>query len=186
LFLTIPNLFTMIRVLMTPFILYELAHRRFISGGWLFGAAAFTDLLDGAIARRFGGGSRIGLYLDPIADKILLSSIYIGLAAGKAVPLWVVIVIFARDLWILALSGVALRFTSYRKVEPSVWGKASTFLQVMTAVAVMGGNGYHDAVLLRICDFLLWGVTAFAFISAADYTLRGVRWLSASASPGRR
>jgi len=186
LFLTIPNLFTMIRVLMTPFILYELAHRHFISGGWLFGAAAFSDLLDGAVARRFGSQTRVGLYLDPIADKILLSSIYIGLAAGKAVPLWVVVVIFARDLWILVLSGIALRFTSYRKVEPSVWGKATTFLQVMTAVAVMGGNGYHDAVLLKICDFLLWGVTAFAFISAADYTLRGVRWVAASAATDRR
>ncbi len=84
LLLTIPNLFTMIRVLMTPFILYELAHGRFISGGWLFGVAAFTDLLDGAIARRFGGESRVGLYLDPIADKILLnSSVYIGLAANS-------------------------------------------------------------------------------------------------------
>ena len=176
----------MIRVLMTPFILFELAHRRFISGGWLFGAAAFTDLLDGAIARRFGSQTQIGLYLDPIADKILLSSIYIGLALGGAVPLWVMVVIFGRDLWILLLSGLALRFTSYRKVEPSVWGKASTFLQIMTAVALMGGHGYHDAVLLRICDFLLWGVTAFAIISAADYTLRGARWLAASASPGRR
>ena len=176
----------MIRVLMTPFILYELAHRRFIAGGWLFGAAAFTDLLDGTIARRFGAETRIGLYLDPIADKILLSSIYIGLAAGNAVPLWAVVVIFARDLWILVLSGLALRFTSYRKVEPSVWGKASTFLQVMTAVALMGGYGYRDPVLLRICGFLLWGVTALAFLSAADYTLRGLRWLSASAAAGRR
>src|SRR5579872_4973332 len=106
---TIPNLFTMIRVLMTPFILLELARRHFLAGGWLFGGAAFTDLLDGAVARRFGATSKIGLYLDPVADKILLSSIYIGLAAGHAVPLWLVFVIFGRDLWIVLLSGIALR-----------------------------------------------------------------------------
>ncbi len=162
---------------MTPFILYALAHGRFLLGGWLFGGAAFTDLLDGAVARRFGGESRIGLYLDPIADKILLSSIYIGLAAGGAVPVWLVVVIFGRDLWILALSAYALRFTRFRDLAPSVWGKASTFLQVMTAVPIMAAEGYHDAVLRRICNVLLAAVAAFAVFTAADYTLRGLKWL---------
>ena len=101
-----------------------------------------------------------------------------GLAAGRAVPVWLVIVIFARDIWIVLLSGVALRFTSFRNLEPSVWGKASTFMQVMTAVAVMAARGYQDAVLDRICDFLIWGVAGFALISACDYSLRGIRWLA--------
>jgi cardiolipin synthase len=174
---TIPNLFTMLRIAMTPFILYALATGQYLLGGWLFGAAAFTDLLDGAVARRFGGESKIGLYLDPIADKILLSSIYIGLAAGGAVPIWVVVVIFGRDLWILALSAYALRFTGFRDLAPSVWGKASTFLQIMTAVAVMAGEGYHDSVLLRICGVLILTVAVFAIFTAADYTGRGLKWL---------
>ena len=162
---------------MTPFILVELAHGRFLVGGWLFGAAATTDLLDGAVARKFGGETKLGLYLDPIADKILLSSIYIGLAAGHAVPVWLVVVIFGRDLWISALSAIALRFTAFRDLNPSVWGKASTFMQVMTAVAVMGGNGYRDLVLIRICDVLMWVVAALAVLSAGVYTNRGIAWL---------
>jgi cardiolipin synthase len=175
--LTIPNLFTMVRILMTPFILFELAHGEFLIGGWLFGAAAFTDLLDGAVARKFGGESKIGLYLDPVADKILLSSVYIGLATGHAIRPWVVLIIFGRDLWILLLAGIALQFTRYRKLEPSVWGKASTFMQVMTAVAIMAAHGYHDPVLERIAEALVWGVAALALISAADYSLRGIFWL---------
>jgi cardiolipin synthase len=175
--LTIPNLFTMVRIVMTPFILFELAHGRYLAGGWLFGAAATTDLLDGAVARRFGGESRIGLYLDPVADKILLTTIYIGLAAAGAVPVWLVAVIFGRDLWILLLSGIALRFTGFRDLEPSIWGKASTFLQVMTAVAVMAANGYHDPVLARIGEGLMLSVLLLALISAAHYSLRGVVWL---------
>jgi cardiolipin synthase len=175
--LTIPNLFTMVRILMTPFILYSLAHGHFLMGGWLFGGAAMTDLLDGAVARRFGGETKLGLYLDPIADKILLSAIYIGLAAGGAVPVWVVVVIFARDLLILALSSYALKFTTFRDLNPSNLGKASTFMQVMTAVAVMAAEGYHDAVLRRICDVLLVVVVAFAAVTAADYSHRGVAWL---------
>ena len=172
---TIPNLFTMLRVAMTPYILIELARGRYMIAGWTFGAAAFTDTLDGFIARRFGSESRVGLYLDPIADKLLLSSIYIGLALGHAIPVWVVAVVFGRDLWILLLSGVALRFTKYRELRPSVWGKASTFVQIMTAVGIMAARAYHNEVFGQIADGLVWVVAALAAISAADYTLRGLR-----------
>src|SRR5450432_2073472 len=118
---TIPNLFTALRIFMTPFILYALARGHFLTGGWLFGGAALTDMLDGTVARRFGGETKFGANLDPVADKFLLSGVYIGLAAGHAVPLWCVGVIFGRDLWILALSAAALQFTGYREFTPSVW-----------------------------------------------------------------
>src|SRR6266853_2819340 len=120
--LTIPNLLTLVRIVMTPFILIELSRGHYLAGGWMFGAAASTDILDGWLARRFGGQSKIGQYLDPIADKTLLTSIYVGLAMGGAVPWWIVLLIFARDLWILLLSGVALRFTEFRNLQPSAWG----------------------------------------------------------------
>jgi cardiolipin synthase len=90
---TIPNLFTLLRVAMTPYILLELARGEYMIAGWVFGAAAFTDTLDGFIARRFHAQSRVGLYLDPIADKLLLSSIYIGLMLGHAIPAWLVAVV---------------------------------------------------------------------------------------------
>jgi cardiolipin synthase len=175
---TIPNLFTVLRVAMTPYILLELARGQYLIAGWTFGAAAFTDTLDGYIARRFDSQSRVGLYLDPIADKLLLSGIYIGLMLGHAIPVWVVAVVFGRDLWILLLSGIALRFTKYRELQPSVWGKASTFIQIMTAVGIMAARAYHNVVFGRIADVLVWGVVALAAISAADYTARGVGfWL---------
>lgn len=184
--LTIPNFVTLVRIIMTPFILIELARGQYMIGGWMFGAAAFTDILDGLLARRFGAGSRIGQYLDPIADKILLSCIYVGLALGGAVPVWIVVLIFARDLWILALSGVALRFTEFRNLQPSVWGKASTFFQIMTAVGVMAARAYDNAWFLRIALVLMWIVAGLAAVSGIDYSLRGVAWLrSRTASPAR-
>src|SRR6201999_1914176 len=91
---TVPNLFTFLRVLMTPYILLELARGEYMIAGWTFGAAAFTDTLDGTIARRFGSESRVGLYLDPLADKLLLSSIYLGLALGHAIPVPIVVIVF--------------------------------------------------------------------------------------------
>ncbi|HEY4086830.1 MAG TPA: CDP-alcohol phosphatidyltransferase family protein [Bryobacteraceae bacterium] len=171
---TVPNLFTILRVLMTPYILVELAHGHYMIAGWTFGAAAVTDTLDGAVARRFGQESRVGQYLDPIADKLLLSSIYIGLMLGGAMPGWVVAVVFGRDFWILALSAIALRFTKFRELRPSVWGKASTFAQIMTAVGIMAARAYQNHIFEEISDVLTWAVVALAGVSAADYTARGI------------
>ncbi len=175
---TLPNLFTLLRVAMTPYILIELARGQYLIAGWTFGVAAFTDTLDGTIARRFGSESRVGQYLDPIADKMLLSSIYIGLTLGHAIAGWVVAVVFARDLWILMLSAVALKFTGFRELKPSVWGKASTFAQIMTVVGITAAHAYQNAAFGRIAGWLVWAVVALAAISASDYTARGVRfWL---------
>lgn len=186
--LTIPNLLTLLRILMTPFILIELARGQYLVGGWTFGMAALTDVLDGGLARRFGGESKIGQYFDPIADKILLSSIYVGLALGGAVAPWIVVLIFARDLWILALSGVALGMTDFRDLQPSLWGKISTFFQIMAAVAVMGARAYDSEWFLEVSRLLLAGVVVLAAISGLDYSLRGVNYLRrrARSAPGER
>lgn len=178
--LTIPNLLTLVRIIMTPFILIALSRGRYMIGGWTFGAAAFTDILDGLLARRFGSQSKIGQYLDPIADKILLTSIYVGLAMGGAVPLWIVLLIIARDLWILLLSGIALRFTAFRHLQPSLWGKASTFFQIMAAVTVMAARAYGNDWFLKISTALLAGVAILAVVSGVDYSLRGVAWFRRS------
>jgi cardiolipin synthase len=182
--LTIPNLLTLARIIMTPFILIELSRGQYMIGGWMFGAAAFTDILDGLLARRFGSQSKIGQYFDPIADKVLLTSIYVGLALGRAVPLWIVLLIFARDLWILLLSGVALRFTAFRNLQPSLWGKASTFFQIMAAVAIMAARAYSNDWFLKISTALIGGVVILAAVSGIDYSLRGVAYLRQGSPPG--
>jgi len=175
--LTIPNLLTLVRIIMTPFILIQLSKGEYLVGGWLFGLAAFTDILDGALARRFGGESKTGQYLDPIADTILLSSMYIGLALGGAIQLWIVVLIFARDLWILALSATALWLTDYRNLQPSPWGKASTFFQIMAVVAVTAARAYDNVWFLKISTVLLAGVVILAVVSGFDYSWRGIAYL---------
>jgi cardiolipin synthase len=175
--LTVPNLFTLLRLLLTPFILLELSRGHFMAGGWMFGGAAFTDVLDGGLARRFGSQSKIGQYFDPIADKILLTSIYIGLALGGAVPVWVVVVILARDVWILGLSAIAFLFTNFRDLQPSLWGKASTFAQIMAAVGVMAARAYNYNGFAIVAGWLIRAVVVLAVISAADYGWRGISYL---------
>jgi cardiolipin synthase len=180
--LTIPNLFTLLRVLLTPLILLELSRGHFMAGGWIFGGAAFTDVLDGGFARHFGAESKIGQYFDPIADKLLLTSIYIGLALGGAVPVWVVAVILGRDVWILGLSAIAFLFTDFRNLKPSIWGKASTFVQIMAAVGVMAARAYGISAFGLIAGWLIGAVVILAVISGADYGFRGIVYLRSARS----
>lgn len=132
------NLFTLARLILAPWIAVDI-----IRGYWgraiivLF-AAGFTDVIDGYLARHFGQTTRVGAYFDPIADKILLVSIYIALGVSRAIPPWMVGLVFGRDVLILAMAGYGLAFTSIRKFPPSVWGKISTFFQIAAALVVMG------------------------------------------------
>ena len=180
---TIPNLFTLLRLILTPFILLELSRGHYMAGGWMFGGAAFTDVVDGGFARRFGAESKFGQYLDPIADKLLLTSIYIGLALGGAIPMWVMATVLGRDVWILGLAGIAFLFTSFRDLKPSIWGKASTFAQIMAAVAVMAARAYNYNGFAVIAGWLIGAVVILAAVSAADYGWRGISYLRAR--PGR-
>jgi len=174
---TIPNLFTLLRVALIPVIFLQLSRGDYLAGGWTFGAAAFTDILDGFLARHFRSESKFGQYLDPIADKLLLTAMYVGLARGGAIPTWIVAVVIGRDLWILLMSAVAFLFTSFRELKPSIWGKLSTFAQIMTAVAVTATHAYGRPVFELAAEALTWAVVGLALVSGGDYTLRGIRFL---------
>src|SRR5690349_12569245 len=108
--LNLPNLFTLSRLLLTPFVVNAILEGRHGAALALFVAAGFTDYLDGAAARRLGLTTQTGAYLDPIADKCLLCGVYLALAAARIVPRWVVAIIFGRDLLILAGVAVVLMF----------------------------------------------------------------------------
>src|SRR5215831_401708 len=117
------NLVTLSRLVFAPFIAHAVLRGRPLEAFVLLIIAGLTDVIDGGLARHFGWSTAAGAYLDPIADKVLLSTVYICLALHGAVPWWFVAVIFGRDLLILASSGAALAFTRMRKFAPSIWGK---------------------------------------------------------------
>src|SRR5712664_1604183 len=95
---SIPNLLTIARLLLAPFIFAAIVNGRHALA--LFACASLTDGLDGLLARRFGQITPVGAYLDPIADKVLLSGVYLSLALAGSVPWWLVMVIFGRDLFL--------------------------------------------------------------------------------------
>ncbi len=141
----------------------------------LFAIAAFTDFLDGAAARRLGVTTPEGAYFDPVADKFLLSGVFLALAAARIVPWWLVGIIFGRDLLILAGVAMVLLLTSVRRFPPSVWGKVSTGVQILTAVTWMARNAIQIRVLDLLATLIIWPCVGFTVWSGVDYVRRGVR-----------
>jgi len=171
----VPNFLTSLRLVAVPFIIRAILDGRHFFALALFAAAAATDLLDGAAARHFHVTTRSGAYLDPIADKCLLSGVFLALASARIVPWWLVAVIFGRDIYILLGVATVLLLTNVRGFPPSVWGKVSTFVQILTAVAWMGRDAFQFRFLDAVSLLLLWPCAGLTICSGLHYTWRGVQ-----------
>jgi cardiolipin synthase (CMP-forming) len=176
---SIPNLLTLARLALAPFIFRGIMGAQHTQALVLFTCAAVTDGLDGMLARRFGQITPVGAYLDPIADKILLSGAYVSLAVAGSVPWWLVIVIFGRDVFLLVSSAIMLVFTAFREFRPSIWGKASTFVQIACAVAWMTQNAVNSPAILALARGLIWPTAAITICSGLHYSWRGWRLVRA-------
>jgi cardiolipin synthase len=162
------NLLTLLRLVLVPFVILAILDGRHTLALALFAGAAFTDVLDGAVARRFHLATQAGAWLDPVADKCLLSGAFLALAGVGAVPWWLVFIIFGRDLYILAGVAIVMWLTPIRKFPPSIWGKVCTMIQGVTAAAWMAGNVGGARVMLWLCaGFTIW--------SGIHYTWRTLR-----------
>ena len=146
---------------------------------WL-GLAGVSDALDGFLARRLGVRSRTGAYLDPIADKCLLSGVYFALAYSRTVPWWLTAIVFGRDAVMLIFIGVVFLFTTVRDFPPTGWGKLRTGLQIVTAIVLLleGALTVHHPTLERYARAIgnaMIGATVVATLwSAFDYLCIGI------------
>jgi cardiolipin synthase (CMP-forming) len=166
----LPNLFTLARLVLAPFVAADILHQRYGRAIVLFFLAGISDVIDGFLARRFETSTPAGAYFDPIADKILLSVIYVSLGIAGAIPWWMVAVVFGRDVLILAMAGYGLLFTKLRKFPPSMWGKISTFFQIAAALVVLAARaGIPAPVTLALC-LMVFGT----FVSGVHYVWRAV------------
>ena len=168
-----PNLLTAIRLALTPLIALAIVDGKYGRALLLFFAAGVSDAFDGFLARKLGETTRFGAYLDPVADKILLASIYLSLGFAGAIPWWMVGIVFGRDLLILSMVTWGLLFTSVRRFPPSIWGKISTFLQILAALLAMGDR-YGIAVPKAPP---LWLMIAATIWSGIHYAWRGLQLL---------
>jgi len=142
--LTVPNQLTFLRLGFLPFFIISIHYRRYDIALAVLIIAALTDGLDGLLARSLNQKTALGAYLDPIADKLLLSSSFVVLALNRKISWWLAILVLSRDVLLLTSAAVILVVAGYRLFQPSIYGKLTTALQIMLVFAV---------VLLAVADW---------------------------------
>lgn len=182
--LTLANGVTAVRLVLVPFIALALVNERFEQAFWMMLVAGASDAVDGYIARAFGHKSLIGAYLDPMADKLLLLSSLGILTYEGHLPVWLMVLVLARDLAIVATVAV---FTLMKRVDlrmqPLFISKLTTFAQVALVLATVAnlafGLGWETAVTA-----LAWAAAAMTAASWLAYFFEGLRALrTAEARP---
>jgi len=177
--LTVPNQLTFLRLAFIPFFIISIHYERY---EWALGiliAAGLSDGLDGLLARGLNQKTPLGAYLDPIADKLLLSSSYLELALHAKIRWWLAILVLGRDVLILVAAAVILITVGYRPFPPSLFGKAATFFEILLIflVLVLAVHPIPGLDLVRyVCAYC---VAAFVILSGFHYCIVVSRRLQA-------
>ena len=174
--LTIPNLITLARILLTPLFIIFLIQGQYRKALLVFLLAGLSDLADGLVARRWQQKSPLGAYLDPLADKLLMSAGFVALSVAKLIPPWLTVVVLSRDLTI-ALGVVVVRLADLPlNIAPTWMGKWTTTLQIFTILLVLVGKIWPLPPLLF--PLLFWLTGGLTVISGVHYIVRGLRLMS--------
>jgi cardiolipin synthase (CMP-forming) len=169
--LTAPNQLTLLRMVFVPFIVIHLVEGRYLWALVVFVIAGFSDGLDGLLARTLHQQTLLGQYLDPIADKLLLSTMFLVLSILHKIPWKYTVVVFSRDISILAASAVLFAIAGLRNFRPSIFGKANTISQIGALFFVMLMQ-VHPQRWVWICRTVLLRATFFfTIISALHYVI---------------
>src|SRR5215831_1658456 len=150
-----PNLLTLLRLFIIPFLVIEILDGNFRVAFALFLLAGVSDGLDGLLARWLEQRTTLGLYLDPIADKLLLSTLFLVLTHVGLVPRYVTVLVFSRDLGILLISTLLYTTGTLRDFRPSLLGKLNTLLQIVTLTVVLCQQIFSSILQTSLRDLLV-------------------------------
>ena len=163
------NQITLLRLLFVPVFAILVVEQHYRAALAVLTAAALSDILDGTVARLLKQESPLGVALDPIADKILMTTGYITLAFRAALPWWLTIIVLTRDAAIVMAALVISLVAGYRPFHPSVLGKASTAAQVITLFAAVYRKAATAFVTTDALTFLIYLTAALTVASAVHY-----------------
>jgi cardiolipin synthase (CMP-forming) len=175
--MTIPNLITIARLVTVPLIVLMIGQEAWGLAFLLFVAAGISDGVDGFIARRFNMRSEFGAYLDALADKALLVSIYVALAVIGVLPAWLVILVVSRDLMIISAILVSRLMERPLAIKPLFVSKLNTGAQILFAALVLGTKAFTlDTPTLDTTGMIV--VAVLTIVSAAAYLARWMRHMA--------
>jgi len=170
-FWTAPNQITLLRLIFIPFVIIAV-----FDGDWpwalgLLIAAALSDALDGLLARALHQQTMLGQYLDPLADKLLLSSLFLVLSFVKKIPWKYTVLVFSRDLCIVATAVVLYATVGFRDFRPSIFSKLNTACQIGTIFFVVLSQVVETRWIGLLVKLLLYATFTFTTVSGVHYVL---------------
>ena len=174
--MSVANWITAVRIVLIPWFAILVINGSFNQALWVFAGAAVTDGLDGLTARWLSQKTRLGSFLDPLADKMLLSTAYVALAVLKKIPVWLSVIVICRDVIImLGVSLLVLNQTRF-EIKPTVSSKLTTILQILLILAVLssGAIDLNDGVT----QGLIYATLAFTIYSGLGYIYTGLKILA--------
>jgi cardiolipin synthase (CMP-forming) len=177
--LSIPNLITLGRILLVPIVVWAIWSGAMWAAFVLFLAAGVSDAVDGYLAKRFSMTTVLGAYLDPLADKALIVSIYVTLGIIGEIPGWLVILVVSRDIMIVGAVMLSWLVGSPVKVKPLLVSKLNTVAQIAFACVVLGSLGF--GIQARMLTLVLMGlVAALTLLSVAAYVAEWIRHMNSA------
>ena len=166
---TAPNALTLLRICMAPILVSAILDKRFALSFSLFLVAGITDALDGAMARILRQRTLLGQYLDPVADKLLLSTLFLVLTHMRLIPARVTVLVFGRDVSILVVAAILFAATGRREFRPSLLGKVNTLVQIGAVGAVLLAQLDTHSWIVALREGLLWSTIVFTAASGLHY-----------------
>jgi len=177
--LSIPNLITLARIILVPVVVWAIASGQLRLAFLLFLAAAISDGVDGFLAKRFGMKTELGAYLDPLADKVLIVSIYVTLGITGVIPLWIVILVVSRDFMIVGAIILSWVVDRPVKIRPHFVSKLNTGVQILFAGMVLAAYGYSfDAE--PVLTLVMALVAVLTLLSVGLYLAEWVRHMGSA------
>ena len=177
--MSIPNLITLARILAVPVIVWAITAGEMRLAFILFLVAGLSDLVDGFLAKRFGMATELGAYLDPLADKAMIVSIYVALGIVEAMPRWLVILVVSRDILIVGAVILSWLVDKPVKLKPLTVSKLNTVAQIVYATFVLAALAFSWDIPLVI-NALMTLVAVLTLLSVAFYVAQWVRHMNAT------
>ncbi len=181
---SLPNLITVGRIILVPVVIWAITSGNMLLAFWLFVAAGISDAVDGFIAKRFNAQTEFGAYLDPIADKALLMSIYVTLSIEGLLPRWIVIAVVSRDIMIMGAVVLSWIMNKPVEIHPLIVSKLNTAAQIALAALVLASSGFKfdPGQLMSVLLVLAGGLT---IVSAAAYLVEWMKHIASEPEPGK-
>ena len=177
--MTFPNLITLGRILLVPVVVWAITAGEMRLAFLLFLLAGISDAVDGYLAKHFDMTSELGRYLDPLADKVLIVSIYVALGVAEAIPRWLVILVVSRDIMIIGAVMLSWLVGQPLEMKPLLISKLNTVAQILFAGLVLASRGFQFEAEVAT-TVAMATVASLTLLSVAFYVAQWVRHMNSA------